>query len=180
MNPKAIDINQNHFIASFRYNKNKPEDFGLKKVDRKDHFVDKNGTLWKNQILWDLGWGNEYGFVRIPEPNFEQLWILLTESNIENNLLGSAELLTQYPNELKEKLQTLFNRNEKLNRKLSKRLSRLELLNHITNRSDVVGKRPEQVDADYHKWKKLKDDFDRLKTESLIKRIKKLLLKKDV
>ena len=173
MNLKTIDINQKHFIASFRYNKSKPEDFGLKKVDEKDHFIDKNGILWKNKILWDSGWGNEYGFVRMPEPNFEQLWILLTESNIENNLFGSAELLTHYPNELKEKLKFLFNRNEKLNRKLTKRLSHLELLNHVTNHSDVGGKRPEQVDTDYREWKKLKDDFDRLKTESIIKRIKK-------
>ncbi len=174
MNSKIIDINQKHFISSFKYNKSEPEDFGLKKVDGTDHFVDKNGILWKNEILWDFGWGNEYGFVRMPEPNFEQLWVLLTKSNVENNLLGSAELLTHYPNELKEKLQTLFNRNERLNRKLTKRLSHLELLNHVTNHSEVVGKRHEQVDADYHEWKKLKEDFDRLKTESLIKRIRKL------
>ena len=173
MNSKIVDINIKYFIASFRYDKSKPEDFGLKKVDGKDYFVDKNGILWQNEILWDSGWGNEYGFVRIPEPNFEQLWILLTESNIENNLLGSAELLTRYPHELKEKLQILFNRNKKLNRKLTKRLSHLELLNHVTNYSDVGAKRPEQVDADYREWKKLKDDFDRLKTESIIKRIKK-------
>ncbi|WP_111684157.1 hypothetical protein [Winogradskyella tangerina] len=172
MKTKIIDINQKHFKASFRYNKSNPKDFGLKEVSGKDHYVDKNGDLWKNEILWDSGWGNEYGFVRLPVPNFEQLWILLTESNIENNLLGSAELLTHYPNELKEKLQTLFNRNERLNRKLTKRLSHLELLNNVTNHSAVRGKRPEQVDAEYQEWKKLKDDFVRLKTENLWKRIK--------
>ena len=93
MRPEKIDINQKHFIASFRYNKSKPEDFGLKKVVGKDHFVDKNGILWKNEILWDSGWGNEYGFVRMPEPNFEQLWILLTKSNIKFPFKSKIEIL---------------------------------------------------------------------------------------
>lgn len=172
MKLEIIDTNQKHFIASFRYNKSKPRDFGLKEIDGKDYYIDKDGVLWKNEILWDSGWGNEYGFVRMPEPNFEQLWILLTESNIENNILGSAELLTHYPNELKEKLQSLFNLGKKVNRKLTKRLSHLELLNHVINHSSVGGKRPEEVDRDYRKWKKLKEDFDKLKTETLLKRIK--------
>ncbi|WP_346883373.1 hypothetical protein [uncultured Algibacter sp.] len=173
MKTKNIDINEKHFLASFRYNKSKPEDFGLKKVDGTEHFVDKKGNLWMNEILWDSGWGNEYGFIKLPEPNFDQLWVLLTKSNIEVNLSGSAELLTRYPNELKTKLQELFNRNEKIDRNLTKRLAHLELVNHITNHSRVKGKRPEEVDSDYREWKKLKDDFDRLKTESLFNRIKK-------
>ncbi len=173
MKPENIDINEKHFLASFKYNKSKPEDFGLSKVNGTEHFVDKKGNLWMNEILWDSGWGNEYGFIKLPEPNFDQLWILLTESNIEVNLLGSAELLTRYPNELKTKLQELFNRNEKIDRKLTKRLSHLELVNHVTNHSEMKGKRPEEVDSDYREWKKLKDDFDRLKTESLFNRIKK-------
>ena len=172
MKTRTIDINDKHFLASFRYNKSKPEDFGLEKVDGTENFVDKNGDLWKNDILWDSGWGNEYGFIKLPEPNFDQLWILLTESNINVNQQGSAELLNRYPNELKIKLQDLFNRNEKIDRSLTKRLSHLELVAHVTNLSEMKGKRPEEVDYDYREWKKLKEDFDKLKTESIIKRIK--------
>ena len=175
MKPEIININEKHFQASFRYNKNKPEDFGLKKVDGTEHFIDKEGDLWQYEILWDSGWGNEYGFVKLPEPNFDQLWILLTESDIKVNQLGAAELLTQYPHELKEKLQELFASNNKIDRSLTRKLSHLDLLNHVMNHSEMKGKRPEEVNADYQEWKKLKDDFDRLKTESLIKRILKKL-----
>ncbi len=170
MKPETIDINEKHFLASFRYDKSKPEDFGLRKVNGTEDFIDKNGNLWQNEILWDSGWGNEYGFVRLPEPNFDQLWLLLTESDIEDNLLGSAELLTQYPNELKIKLQEIFKQNKKIERSLTKKLSHLDLLNHVMNHSNMKGKRPEEVDADYREWKKLKEDFDKLKTECIIKR----------
>ena len=68
MKLKIIDTTEKYFMGSFRYNKSKPEDFGLKKVEETEHFVDKEGNLWQNEILWDLGWGNEYGFVKIPEP----------------------------------------------------------------------------------------------------------------
>jgi hypothetical protein len=175
MKPQTIDIDEKHFLASFRYNKSKPEDFGLKKVDGAEHFIDKKGNLWQNEILWDSGWGNEYGFIKLPKPNFDQLWILLTESNIEINQLGSAELLTQYPEELKKKLQRIFKLNQKIDRSLTKKLSQLDLLNHVMNHSEMKGKRHEEVDADYREWKKLKDDFDSLKTESLISRIRKKL-----
>jgi hypothetical protein len=172
---KTIDITEKHFLASFMFNKSKPEDFGLKKVEGTEHFVDRKGNLWQHKILWDSGRGNEYGFIRLPEPNFDQLWILLTESKIEVNQLGSAELLTRYPNELKSKLQELFKLNQKIDRSLTKKLSHLELLNHVNNYSETKDKNPKEVDADYREWKKLKDDFDRLKTEGLIKRIRKKL-----
>ena len=55
----------------------------------------KNNNNWKIENLCDCGWGNEYGFIRLPEPNFEELWTLLTESKIYENKLGAAELLNQ-------------------------------------------------------------------------------------
>ena len=90
----------------------------------------------------------------------------MTESDIEVNKLGAAELLTQYPDELKEKLQKLFKQNKEIDNDLTKRLTRLDILNHVMNHSEMKGKKPEEVDADYKEWKKLKDDFDLLKTVS--------------
>lgn len=164
MNLKSINPNELHFMASSRFDRSKPEDFGLKKVDETEHYADKHGDIWKNEILWDSGWGNEYGFVKLPEPDFNQLWILITESNIKNNKLGAAELLNYYPNELKNKLQVLFNANEKIDQDLTSRLSHLDILNHVMNHSETKGKKPADVNADYQEWKKLKDDYDKLKT----------------
>ena len=101
-----IDIEQNYFVASYRYNKEKPEDFNLIKIEGEDYCLDKNGIKWKEASLWCSGWGQEYGFIRQPEPNFNELWNLLKESKIENNQLGAAELINlKYPEELKKKLE---------------------------------------------------------------------------
>lgn len=164
MESNIININEKHFMGSFRYDKSKPEDFGLKKNSKSEDFIDKNGDLWRHAILWDSGWGNEYGFIKLPEPNFEQLWVLLIESNIEENLLGAAELLTYYPLLVKDKLEQIFSQHETIDHNLTKRLSYLDILNHVMNHSEMKGKKPEEVDADYREWKKLKDDFDRIKT----------------
>ena len=161
-------------MASFRYNKKKPEDFNLKKVEGVNYCIDKDCVKWKEAYLWDNGWGNEYGFIRQPEPNQDELWTLLTESNIEDNQLGAVEILDQkYPFEIKEKLQNLFLKKSKLNRDLTKRLEHLEVLRTGTNRNEVIGKSIEEVESDYNDWKKLKDDFEKLKANSIWKRITK-------
>ncbi|MDY2586368.1 hypothetical protein [Winogradskyella aquimaris] len=164
MNHKNININEIHFLGSLGRTDNKPERFGLKKLNGTEFFIDNDGNTWQNEILWDTGWGNINGFIKLPEPNFEQLWTLLTESQIEVNLLGSAELLTQYPIEVKQKIEEIFKHNKKIDQDLTKRLSRLDVLNHVMNHSEMKGKKPKEVDADYQEWKKLKDDFDKLKT----------------
>lgn len=159
-------------MASFRYNKEKPEDFNLQKIEGENYCIDKDGAKWKEASLWDNGWGNEYGFIKQPEPNQDELWRLLTESNIKDNLFGAAELLDQkYPFELKEKLQDLFLTKSKLNRDLTKRLEHIEVLRTGTNRNNVIGKSIEEIESDYNSWKKLKDDFEKLKTDSIWKRI---------
>jgi hypothetical protein len=169
------NINEPYFFASFRSTKQKPSDFGLKEVEGKDYYLDKNNNKWKNEYLWDNGWGNEYGFVRLPELSFSQLWNLLMKTKIQNNQLGASEFLNRkYPFELKERLKELFSSTEKINRKLTKRLSLLEVLNNVTNISDVYNKSPEEVRKDYEEWKKLKSEFDKLKTENFWRRIKKL------
>ncbi|MDC8004090.1 hypothetical protein POV27_08495 [Aureisphaera galaxeae] len=178
MESEDIDINAKHFIASVRYNKSQPEDFGLTKVKGKEHYIDTEGNLWQNEYLWDSGWGNEYGFIKLPEPNFEQLWTLLTKSKIKENVLGAAELLNGYPKELKDKLQELFKNHKSIDRDLTKRLAHLELLNHVTNHSETHGKKYEEVNEDFQVWKKLKDDFDRLKTDSFIQQFKKTITSK--
>jgi len=171
-NYEMLNSNQKYFIASFRFDKDKPEDFDLEKIEGTEYCQDKDGGKWKQTYLWDSGWGNEYGFVRQPEPNFEQLWSLLLESNIEDNQLGAAELLDiKYPFELKEKLKDLFSTEMKLNRNITKRLERLEVLRTGTNRSEVIGKSIKTVEIDYQEWKKIKADFDKLKTDSIWNKI---------
>ncbi len=155
-----MNVKQKYFIASFKFNKSKPEDFDLQKVSGTDYYTDKSGNHWKQEYLWDNGWGNEYGFIKIPEPNFEELWTLLFKSNTIENYYGASEILNiKYPNELKKKLQELFRNSQKLSCRQIKRIRRLEI---GINRNEVVGIRKEIVEKDYTEWNKLKTDFEKL------------------
>jgi hypothetical protein len=155
-----MNVKQKYFLASFRGDKIKPEDFNLNKVDGTEYYSDKLGNHWKQVSLWDNGWGNESGFIKLPEPTFEELWTLLIESNVFENYNGASEIInSKYPFELKNKLQELFNKNQKLNWKLTKRIKLLEL---GINRNEVIGVSKEKVEKDFTEWKKLKTDFERL------------------
>jgi hypothetical protein len=99
INPREID-----FLAFFRYSKKNLVNFGLRNVDGEDYYLDENNNnnnnnnKWKNEYLWDTGWGNKYGFGRLPEPNFEELWTLLTKSDIEKKqTLCSSTSYSQLP-----------------------------------------------------------------------------------
>ena len=155
-----MNIKQKYFVASFRGDKIKPEDFNFKKIDGTEYYIDELGNQWKEERMWDNGWGNEYGFIKLPEPAFEELWKLLFESNKFNNYRGASEILNnKYPSELKNKLQNLFDKSKKLSCKQIKRIRLLEL---GTNRNEVIGVNKETVEKDYNEWKKLKSDFERL------------------
>ena len=62
-----IDYNKKYFLMSFRFDKNKPEDFGLEKSPSNDNiFIDlRDNSEWLKKDLYDFGWGNEYGFYKI-------------------------------------------------------------------------------------------------------------------
>lgn len=155
-----MNIKEKYFTASFRFDKSKSEDFNLKKVEGEDYFIDKLGNHWIQDYLWDNGWGNEYGFIKLPELNFEELWTLLIDSNIFENYQGASEIINRkHPFELKNKLQALFSTNQKLNRRLTKRIGLLEL---GVNRNEVIGVKKEEVEKNYLEWKKLKTDFEKL------------------
>ncbi|MFG6687882.1 hypothetical protein ACGK9U_14965 [Mariniflexile sp. HNIBRBA6329] len=140
-----------------------------------DIFVDTVGQKWKKELLWDNGWGKEFGLVRLPKLTANELWLLLTKSNVYENKRGAAEFLNEkHPFELKEFLIKLFHNKTKINRDLTKRLSYLGMLKTVTNRNKTDGMKYSKINSDYQEWKKLKIDFDNLKTESFWEKIKKL------
>ena len=71
----SINPQKYFFKMSFRFDKCTPEAFGLVLSENSENiYVDKSeGSLWKQQNLYDFGWGAEYGFVRLPEPSFYDL-----------------------------------------------------------------------------------------------------------
>ena len=160
VNPK-----EKYFQSSFRYDKDTPDKFGLKFNEDLGCFLDSENAKWKKEVLWDNGWGGEYGFVRLPELGFTELWTLLLESNIYENQMGSSEFLDRkFPMELKEELTKLFVGKSKISQELTVRLSKLEVLKSGMNRNEVIGKSIKEVESDFKDWQELQKTFDQIKT----------------
>jgi len=149
-----VDPLQRYFFMSFRFNKSTPEDFGLKKNAENGFYVyPKDNSLWVQRNLYDFGWGNEDGFVRLTECDFEQLWKLIIDSSIQENRYGSAsEILRQYADQLLSKIYPIisdpkYNYDYSLNDAL-----KILGLDSPYNRSSILGKSEEQINDDYNKW----------------------------
>ncbi len=62
------------FHMSFRFDKTKPEDFGLAISSQDNMYVNpKDNSKWIKRYLIDLGWGLEVSYCRLPYPSFDQL-----------------------------------------------------------------------------------------------------------
>lgn len=150
-----IDANKKYFMMSFRFNKTRPEDFDLHPSQQKqDIFVDlKDNSQWIKLDLYNFGWGNEVGFMRLPKLNFEQLWGLLLNSSIEENKYGSAFLIeSEYPDELLNFLIELFNNTSQISKSMKEAFKILKL-DEVRNRSGVLGKSYNEIQNDFNKWK---------------------------
>lgn len=150
-----LDINSKYFLLSFRFNKSTPADFGLIPSEEDSTlFIDKDdNSLWIWQKSYDFGWGNENGFMRLPELNFEQLWYLLTQSPNQDNMYGSAYIIEQrYPDKLLEVLTCIFEHNRNIIDDKLKNAFRILKLHEEFNRSEVLGKSYKEIDSDYKKW----------------------------
>jgi hypothetical protein len=74
-----------NFHMSFRFDKTKPEDFGLIYSKHENLIIDpKDGSQWIKRHLIDLGWGLEVAFCRLPYPTFDELLVMSIYSNSNN------------------------------------------------------------------------------------------------
>lgn len=113
--------------------------------------------------LFDFGWGDEYGFVRLPELNFDKLWYLLLNSNIDNNIYGSASVISKvYFNELYEILIGIFNNPKDIITQPLKRTFKILGLEKRTNKSSVEGKGWLEIDRDYRKWIQISEKVEQI------------------
>lgn len=156
-----IDINRKYFLLSFRFNKSTSDDFGL--VQSKEDtniFIDKDdNSQWVWQESYDFGWGNENGFMRLPELNFEQVWYLLNNSTIQDNMYGSAFIIEEkYPDKLMEILKSIFEHNQRIVDERQKKVLKILKLNEARNRSEILGKSFIEIEEDFKKWKDISEE----------------------
>jgi len=151
-----IDITKAYFMLSFRSNKNKPSDFVL--VPSQEYAglyeLKADGSIWRRKELYDFGWGNECGFVRFPDLDFEDLWMLLLKSSIKDNQYGAAYVIQEkFSDSLLEELIKRLNDPDQLIDSALKKAAVILQLDTIRNRSSILGKTSQQIQEDYNKWK---------------------------
>ena len=158
MNEEAIEMdidpNERYFVMSFRFNKNKAEDFGLTPSAEEGIYIDnKDGSLWIRRQLYSFGWGQENGFMRVPQLTFEQLWYLLINSDIEGNRYGAATIIEEeYAGELRDLILNVFSNDDKIKDSIKMALRILKLDTDSRNRSKTEGKSFDEVEKDYKLW----------------------------
>ena len=152
----CFDIQKKYFRMSFRFNKNKPEDFGLVKSQlQNDVYIDNSdNSKWIRASLYDFGWGNENGFIRLKKLNFMQLWELLVNSNDQENRYGAAHLLEyEHADDLMNHLLNILNTNNLQLTNSMKEAFKILKLNEVKNRSEVIGKSFSQIEKEFENWK---------------------------
>ncbi len=146
-----------NFRMSIRFNKNKPEDFGLKMLNGKYYSI-SDGTEWSFRYLFDYGWGKEYGFYKIPLKKFEDLFKIILFSKDEEDCYGAASIiLDDFPEELLLYIENINNEDKiKTNRK---KICKFLSLDKPINRTYKNGMTFKEIENEYEKWKKISKKF---------------------
>ena len=156
----SLDLKKLYFRMSFRLNKVTPDEFGLVESGTDTYlYIDKiDGSIWKKKTLYDFGWGNEYGFMRLPELSFDEAWNMLTSSDIQENQYGAASLIDEkYSENLLEKIESIFSTpNFQINERLRNAFKILDL-EAGRNRSETQGKSYKEVIDNFNRWKNISE-----------------------
>ena len=160
-----IDLEKVYFKMSFRFNKRKPEDFGLTVAQEDINcYTDlMDSSLWQKNELYDFGWGNENGFIRLPKLTFDELWYLITNSEIQENKYGAAYIIEQeHPDELLQELLNVFVQQNKYISEGMKDAFNILRLHEPMNRSSIVGKHFSVIEKDFDNWKYVSESVKKL------------------
>jgi hypothetical protein len=158
-------MDEKKFMMSKRFNKSLPEDFGLTYTANPSEFLRVSDcSKWIKRELYDLGWGRENGFYRLPLPSFEELVSIVMSSEDEENVYGAASIiLDDFTNEL-----LLFCRKILENKSVNKehiRFYSVLILDKPINRSSTVGKNFSSVMKDYELWADISRQVEKLKSK---------------
>ncbi len=162
----AINAEQPYFLMSFRFDKKEPGEFGLVASPQGDDLFlsNRDGSSWKKKGLYDFGWGNESGFVRQPELDFDELWYLIWHSERQENVYGAAaELLEKYPEQLLAKVEALFSQDIPAgDTERVKKILLILKLDQPFNRSNIIGKPYQQIETDSKRWRVISEKVSTL------------------
>lgn len=148
-----------YFLMSTHFNKKSPSDFGLKCIDGK-YIREEDGTEWIPCELYDLGWGREVGFYKVPLGNFEQLINIVIDTSYEEDMYGAAAIIDKmYPKELKFFLLNLMSQTAPDS--VKKRLNEAFCLHRGLNRTAFVGMTLTEIKEEYDQWMMIADFYSK-------------------
>ena len=162
-----------HFLMSFRFNKQSPEDFGLIQSGNENVFLKPDdGSQWKAKPLYDYGWGKENGYYKTPLPNFESLVNIILQTENEDDKYGAAAvILDDFCTELLNKCFEIF----ELEKSPLEYCDFFKVL-HLDwpiNRNPAEGKRFNTVTEDFERWKQVSIKVKKLMCEKVKTKISK-------
>ena len=146
----------NHFLMSFRFNKQSPKDFGL--IYQNGRFIrEEDDSEWKQCQLYDLGWGEESGFYKVPLGTFEELiQMVLSDDDLEDSYGAAAMILKVYPEELKAySLELICQKIRFRERKKRKKLNQFFKLYRGANLTFEEGMSMAEVEKEHADWQKI-------------------------
>ena len=134
-----------------------PERFGLAYDPLSEFYVDSvDGSYWQKTTLFDFGWGSEPGYYRYPMPGTEDLMKMLLTAQAEDDYFGAASVLLEANADEALPLFEAALQNEARYSRAAQRMKAVGL-DRAVNRSEIIGKNAEQVQADFARWKALAD-----------------------
>lgn len=144
----------NYFFMSTRFNKRTAQDFGLEPTQ--DGFAKNptDGSVWEKIQLFDLGWGRENGYYRLPILPFEELYALVVQSQDDEDSYGAAAMiLDRHADRLLEQCERLIG--DPSGSAELDRLNRFFRLEVPVNRCSIRNKTHNEICADHERWKKV-------------------------
>ena len=151
-----------HFRMGRRMNPKEPERFRLSYDPLSEFYVDSvDGSFWQACTLFDFGWGDEPGYYRYPMLGTEDLAELLFTAQAEDDYYGAASILLEGNADEAFLLFEAALQNKVRYPLAAKRLAAVGLYRAV-NRSEIVGKSAEQVQADFARWQALADEIVRM------------------
>lgn len=152
-----------YFLMSKRFNKETCEDFGLVQTEDRNIAVNpKDKSLWKRCRLYDLGWGKENGYYKIPLSGFEKLLDIFFNTDDEEDKYGAASVILDfYPEQLLEESERLILGRHDL-RKLKTFINFFHL-DDPANKTPTQGKTTDEILNDYERWMSIAEHISKKK-----------------
>lgn len=154
-------MNEKFFMMSIRFNKKSPEDFGL--IPSKDadvYIMPSDNSLWKKRDLYDLGWGKEIGYYKLPLPKFDDLVNIILNSNCQENKYGAAAIiLDDFSDKLLNKCQEILQDRKSIKKYLN--FFKILQLQIPINRSSTVRKSYNEIFESFQKWKDISNQLQK-------------------